>query len=415
MNYLLRSLYSCVFTVCLFLWISVPVNAQSALEVTITSFTNVTCHGAANGTASASVSNNAGPVTFSWGPNVAIYTATATGLDSGNYYVIARDTVTSDTAFVYINQPRRLLVTLSRSKLNCNGDSNGTASVTVSGGTVPYTYAWGTYPVSSTPSINGLKAGNYSLTVSDSNACSKDTSVLIVQPGGYITISDVGCNKKLTTHDSLGHGPYSWAWNTSPSQTASSIVVNTSGTYSVIVTDTSTCFHIDTISVIVPIPPPVPIVTLVGASLVCNVTPPCQWMLLGVPIAGVTDSLFQPSVNGVYTVYAGTPPCISVSAPYTLTSAGIENYSEELNYFSFSPNPSTGDIIVKFTPGIPAKGSVIRINDVCGRELMKEVSLPMPDQPLHLNLGNFPDGIYFLSVHDAEGDFHGCRKVVIRH
>ncbi|MBK6889502.1 MAG: SprB repeat-containing protein [Sphingobacteriales bacterium] len=56
-------------------------------------------------------------------------------------------------------------VTCSSTDVTTNGGSDGTASVTASGGTPPYTYLWNTG--ATTSSISGLVAGTYSVTVTD--------------------------------------------------------------------------------------------------------------------------------------------------------------------------------------------------------------------------------------------------------
>jgi Secretion system C-terminal sorting domain len=55
--------------------------------------------------------------------------------------------------------------------------TSATASAT--GGTTPYTYAWSTTPVQSTPTATGLSAGTYTVTATDHNGCTGITSVTI--------------------------------------------------------------------------------------------------------------------------------------------------------------------------------------------------------------------------------------------
>ncbi len=70
---------------------------------------------------------------------------------------------------VSINLPS---VTLTTSSINATcSDTNGTATVNPSGGTIPYTYSWNTSPVQTTQTATGLGAGNYSVIVTDSNGC----------------------------------------------------------------------------------------------------------------------------------------------------------------------------------------------------------------------------------------------------
>ncbi|MGM0945385.1 MAG: MBG domain-containing protein [Bacteroidota bacterium] len=66
------------------------------------------------------------------------------------------------------------------SNVSCFDGSDGSASVTASGGLAPYTYLWSNDETDAT--INGLEAGNYSVTVTDSRGLSKSIDVIISQP-----------------------------------------------------------------------------------------------------------------------------------------------------------------------------------------------------------------------------------------
>jgi hypothetical protein len=70
---------------------------------------------------------------------------------------------------VTITEPAPLVATSSATDELLGAD--GTATVNVSGGTAPYTYSW-TPGGESTPSISGLVAGLYMVTVTDANGCS---------------------------------------------------------------------------------------------------------------------------------------------------------------------------------------------------------------------------------------------------
>jgi gliding motility-associated-like protein len=64
----------------------------------------------------------------------------------------------------------------------CNGQSNGSLTVTGSGGSNPFTYALnaGTYSIVNT--FDSLAAGNYVIHIKDANGCIKDTNVTVTQP-----------------------------------------------------------------------------------------------------------------------------------------------------------------------------------------------------------------------------------------
>jgi hypothetical protein len=64
-----------------------------------------------------------------------------------------------------------------------NGDcdnANGTASVSVFGGTPPYTYIWSNG--GTTETISGLPAGTYTVTVTDANGCFATATVTLISP-----------------------------------------------------------------------------------------------------------------------------------------------------------------------------------------------------------------------------------------
>jgi len=397
----------------MFLFLQLGTLCYSQIKVSIASYHNVTCFGDNNGWATAAATGASGPVSFSWGPGIIIFSSTATGLAPGTYYVVAADTISHDSAFVTITQPTLLVASVTRTNITCPGLTNGTASLTTTGGTAPYTYNWNTNPIQTTSSITGLAAGTYQATITDTNACSVFASATISQPGGFIHAAADVCNKLLTAVDSLGSGSYTWIWNTNPVQTTKAILATTSGFYEVVATDSSNCSHLDTVTITLPTPPPIPVVTLDGGNIVTTGSPPFQWMLQGIPIFGVTDSAFHPSVNGIYTVKAGTPPCTSTSAPFTLTTAGIESYSQNRISFRVSPNPAVGETELFFTSGTGTSRLYLHVQDMSGRAIGARIPLVVTNGSMLLNLNDFPAGIYFLSLEDATGTAVGQQKLVI--
>ena len=81
--------------------------------------------------------------------------------------------------------------TLMTTDVLCFGDSNGTASISATGGSLPYAYSWTTGDT--TQSISGLAAGTYNYHVSDTNGCVFQTNFTIDEPTALTitnTISD---------------------------------------------------------------------------------------------------------------------------------------------------------------------------------------------------------------------------------
>src|SRR5690606_5948486 len=117
--------------------------AQPTALTATTSSTNVSCNGGTNGTATVNVSGGTPAYTYSWAPSGGT-NATATGLAVGTYTC----TITDANACIItrtftITQPTALNTTAgSKTDVSCNGGSNGTAMVSPTGGTPPYTYSW---------------------------------------------------------------------------------------------------------------------------------------------------------------------------------------------------------------------------------------------------------------------------------
>jgi len=229
----------------------------AALGGTI-SKTDVSCNGGSNGTATVSVTGGTTPYSYSWAPSGGT-NASATGLTQGTYTVTVTDfngcQITRTTT---VNQPATALSAAtggSKTDVNCNGGSNGTATVAPTGGTPPYTYSWA--PSGGTAATaSGLAAGTYTVTVTDNNACQATRTYTINQPatalGGTISKTDVSCNggsNGTATVSATGGTPgytYSWAPSGGTAATASGLAV---GTYTVTVTDANACQITRTITV----------------------------------------------------------------------------------------------------------------------------------------------------------------------
>ena len=67
----------------------------------------------------------------------------------------------------------------------CYGDSNGVASINVSGGVVPYTYLWSDGQTGDTAS--NLSSGSYTVIVTDINSCTSSSTISITEPNAINT------------------------------------------------------------------------------------------------------------------------------------------------------------------------------------------------------------------------------------
>jgi len=130
----------------------------------------------------------------------------------------------------------------------CYGASTGSATVHAHGAGVPFTYAWsGGGQTDST--LSNVRAGTYTVTVTDHNACSVTASVTITQPSAALHVTGTPTsptcfgenNGQVSTTVSGGTGSFAYAWSSTPTQTSATATNLTAGTYTVTVTDANHC------------------------------------------------------------------------------------------------------------------------------------------------------------------------------
>jgi len=224
---------------------TVTITQPSQLRDSISSSTNVLCNGSLTGSATIGVKGGTSPYTYSWSPSGGTNT-TGSNLAAGNYTVTVTDHNSCTTsATVTITQPSSAVsATISSySNVPCNGE-NGTATVTASGGTSPYTYSW-TSGAGTSSSVS-VAAGSYTVTVKDHNNCTTTASVTITQPAvfqGTITTYNI-CGSGNTGAISLqmtgGTTPYTYSWTPNVSTTDSASGLSARG-YTVMVNDANNC------------------------------------------------------------------------------------------------------------------------------------------------------------------------------
>ena len=218
---------------------SVTITEPAVLVATTTMDNNVSCNGGADGSATAAATGGTSPYAYAWSSGAT--TATATGLAAGNYTVtVTDDNGCTATASVTISEPAALATSSTVTDVTCFGGSDGNAVITTTGGTVPYAYTWSTTGLSG-DTVNGLMAGSYFYTVTDSNGCTISDSIVVNFTNNLpiVSLGDSGtiC---IGTSTVLTPGSFtSYLWSNGDS--SASITVDTAGLYSVTVTDSNTC------------------------------------------------------------------------------------------------------------------------------------------------------------------------------
>ncbi|MNX41787.1 hypothetical protein D3C86_721950 [compost metagenome] len=175
----------------------------------------MSCNGSANGTASVTPSGGTAPYTYSWSPSGGT-AATATGLTAGAYTVTITDANGCTATRNYtITQPSAISATSSQINVSNAGGANGSATVSVTGGTGTYTYSWS--PSGGTAATaSGLTAGTYTCTITDANLCSTTKTFSITQPVVLTGFPDINKNYgdptfALTNPTSASAGAFSYS------------------------------------------------------------------------------------------------------------------------------------------------------------------------------------------------------------
>jgi gliding motility-associated-like protein len=212
----------------------------------VTNVVNILCNGQNTGSASITVTGGNQPYTYLW--NTGATSTTITGLAAGTYTCTYTDSLgVSSSVIITVTQPTALSMTFANTNINCFGNCNGISTVSVNGGTTPYTLLWNTIPAQTGITAGSLCAGTYSCTVTDDNGCILIQNTTIIQPTNLtLAIASEPCTDDLPNATAMvipngGTPGYSYLWNTVPPQTLSMATGLTPGSYTVNVSDTNNC------------------------------------------------------------------------------------------------------------------------------------------------------------------------------
>lgn len=207
-----------------------------------TSVSDVWCFGGLNGSIDLTVSGGVAPYTYLWSNG-----ATAedvSDLFAGTYSVTVTDAngANSSTSAT-VNEPAMMFVTASSTDVTCNGGSDGSASVSIIGGTPPYLVLWSTGNFGE-DNLN-IPAGDYFALVQDNYGCLIVEEVTVNEPAPWsisIASNDETCasnDGNVSVSVSGGAQPYSYSW--SNGGTSSSIGNLAAGSYTITITDGTGC------------------------------------------------------------------------------------------------------------------------------------------------------------------------------
>lgn len=226
---------------------SITINGGPFVETPEISYTstNLNCFGDASGTIDLNITGGNGSNTFTWSHDAGETNEDLSGLTAGTYSVTVTDSLgCTDLESIVITEPTLLTYSITSSDLNCYNDMSGSASLSPTGGTSPYSYLWSNSQTGA--SLSNIAAGIYTYTISDANGCDTTGTITITEPDSIAVNStqenatcDASADGEIDLTVSGGNSPYSYLWNDGSS--GQSINGLSPGTYNVQITDDNLC------------------------------------------------------------------------------------------------------------------------------------------------------------------------------
>ncbi|HSJ66029.1 MAG TPA: SprB repeat-containing protein, partial [Anditalea sp.] len=257
--------------------ITVDINQPVALAVQSVA-TPETCYNANNGTITLTIQGGVGPYIVRWGDQQ--LGATRTGLFPGVYqYVVTDMNGCTFSGSARVDRADPLQLDAEVTPVLCHGESTGKVTLQIIGGTGTYTYAWrkagSDEVVATTKDLLNKAAGDYRVTITDSNNCTISRNFTINQPSQPLTVEglavDIRCfgeengEIRLSLQGGTGFRTVRWHDDNTDARIRSGLK---EGSYTVTVTDENGCS--DTKTFTITEPDPIQVTTLAIDNVSCK-------------------------------------------------------------------------------------------------------------------------------------------------
>lgn len=358
-----------------------------------------------NGTASASIDGGIPPYSYNW--NTGATTPIINDLDAGNYQLWVTDANgCKDSAAFVLTQPDSLLVELDISEISCYGANDGSIQAVANGGTGMFSYEWSNG--STSPSISGLAAGTYFITITDENSCQSVDSISLIEPeslGVQLGSDTVSCDSLVINTGTTG---LAYVWSTG--DTTVSLNINASGLFSVTATDAFNCSETDTISVTIVSSPNAAFnfqIDHATASFQAMDTIHATdylWDFGDGNMSVIPNPVHTYGDTGSYSITLITQN--NHCTPDTLTqqisitgTVGIASF-ELKDQISIFPNPADEFVYIEVYDKLKQHPLTLSLQNTLGQIVRREKSyLPDSNNHLELPVSTLSSGMYFLRIH----------------
>lgn len=365
----------------------------------------ISCQGANDG--QVIINNSSGnTINFAW-DNGATGT-TLSDLAAGTYTVTAGAIgFCAEVATYEITEPSQLTLSANFTTVSCFNQNNGSISTSTGGGVPPYDFIWSNGAVSA--SLNNLQAGNYSVTITDSNGCIISDAFEITQPDAIqlsSSLTAISCHGAddggITINPFGGAGDYTYNW--ANGNTTNQLTNISAGSYLVAVTDGEGCSTTASFLLEEPLElgfniNPIPPTTGDNGSILAvpfGGTPPYQLLW------NTGSSSFQiiNLENGLYTVtVTDLKGCTGEESIFLGITANED--IDIINDFSVFPNPNNGDFQVNISLKNSETFSLTLVNTL-GQAIQTE-RFHTDRLNKHFDFSGLASGVYYLLYADQNG------------
>lgn len=392
----------------------------SGVNAVVGSVQNATCSSSADGLISINATGGTAPITYTWSDQgFPTSISSRNNLPAGSYTVVVEDAGNCSVTLgpIVIAAPSPVSVVLNaQNNVSCNGGSDGTIDMGVTGGTMPYDYSW-TNSTAITQDLSNLAAGTYQLTVVDGNACPAvvGPQVTITEPAAInisvLNVQDATCSAAGSIDISVTGGTpvYTYNWGTG-NPNSESLASAPAGTYQLIVTDANLC-------------------TASSQNITVNAAPSISLAVSSTAesTAGAADgsATVVPSGGTPPFTYAWDDPSGQSSATATNLSAGtynvvvtdsadcsetigvvvdLANGIRELNLSNLQvfPNPTQKEVTISFSASKMQDFDVSLYSPI-GNVIFTDKATQTNSYERTYDLSSLAAGIYFIEISNGEG------------
>ena len=263
----------------------------------------------------------------------------------GTYTVSLTSTSSCNQAGISTQTIKILPNTTNSTNIGCFGENTGSVSVA---GSITSSYSWNTNPVQTTQTISNLVAGNYVVSISESNACPNSAIVTITEPPQLnLTLTNLAscsntCDGSLSMLATGGTAPYTYTWsNFGNGQSFNGVICPNS--YTGTVTDAKTCVKSGTTTVHINQKP----------IVLCDSANICIGSKTILTASGANSYVWSPNIFLSSTTNSSTVASPVSSTKYTVIGTSLDGCKDTVDVmvtvsdifapsadFSFSPSAS---------------------------------------------------------------------------